>query len=228
LTASVQGPERLAALIDDTVRWIRLQRGASGGWLHPKLNRPDAVANEVELRLSHVKAGLVRGVSLPDSGDAPRAEPPTFADARGIIGALADLQEAGRRLASAPARGAGEPDCEAAHGPAVNDCCPRCGGPVRVLGFESCDCGREQIEQLGALSWGVPDGLRASWRAHLYVVKAHGVGRDAGYGVFRDSEQTPVWMSTTVEIAQDIAEAMRFADVAAVRAALGSAPRVPK
>jgi hypothetical protein len=30
------------------------------------------------------------------------------------------------------------------------------------LGFESCDCGREQIEQLGALSWGIADAFRAS------------------------------------------------------------------
>jgi hypothetical protein len=60
------------------------------------------------------------------------------------------------------------------------------------------------------------------------VVKAHQIGRDAGYGVFRDSEQTPVWMSTTMEHAQDIAEAMRVADWAAVRAALGSAPPEPE
>jgi len=109
---SVQGPERLAALIDDTVRWIRLQRGASGGWLHPKLNRPDAVANEVELRLSHVKAGLVRGVSLPDSGDAPRAESPEEIieiDERGVVHpkgrkstVLLDPEPEGPCVASAP------------------------------------------------------------------------------------------------------------------------------
>jgi len=40
------------------------------------------------------------------------------------------------------------PDHEAAHGPARNGCCPRCGTAVRVVGYESCDCGREHIEQL--------------------------------------------------------------------------------
>ena len=40
------------------------------------------------------------------------------------------------------------PDCEAAHGNNVNGRCPRCGAAVRVVGFQSCECGREQIEQL--------------------------------------------------------------------------------
>src|ERR1051326_4927293 len=61
-------------------------------------------------------------------------------------------------------------------------------------------------------------------RAYLYVVKAHSVGRDSGFGVFRGNDATPVWMSTTVENAQDIAEAMRIADAAAC----GAAPRAPK
>ena len=61
-------------------------------------------------------------------------------------------------------------------------------------------------------------------RAYLYVVKAHSVGRDSGFGVFRGNDATPVWMSTTVENAQDIAEAMRIADAAAC----GAAPRAPE
>ena len=52
-------------------------------------------------------------------------------------------------------------DCEAAHGPASKGRCPRCRSPVLVVGFESCDCGREQIEQLAPedirdREWGVP------------------------------------------------------------------------
>lgn len=48
----------------------------------------------------------------------------------------------------APAPAPEPPDCEAAHGNNINGCCPRCGAAVRVVGFQSCECGREQIEQL--------------------------------------------------------------------------------
>ena len=55
-------------------------------------------------------------------------------------------------------------ECAGAHGRNRDGRCPRCGGAVRVVGFESCDCGREQIEQLVPKplndirdrEWGVP------------------------------------------------------------------------
>jgi len=73
-----------------------------------------------------------------------------------------------------PTVGAPSPDCEAAHGNNVNGCCPRCGGPVRVVGFQSCECGREQIEQLvGAPS--APPAPEGPHRAFEIVVK---VGAD--------------------------------------------------
>ena len=87
-----------------------------------------------------------------------RDGPELVAVFKGLVAAY--VVDFGAALGSAPPQE--PPDCEAAHGPAVNGCCPRCGGPVHVLGFESCDCGREQIEQLGALSWGIADAFRAS------------------------------------------------------------------
>ena len=57
------------------------------------------------------------------------------------------------------------PECAGAHGNNQGGKCPRCGSRVRVVGFQSCDCGREQIEQLAPepesqdirdREWGVP------------------------------------------------------------------------
>lgn len=42
-------------------------------------------------------------------------------------------------------------DCPGAHGNHEGGRCPRCRSLVRVVGFESCNCGREQIEQLEPL-----------------------------------------------------------------------------
>lgn len=71
--------------------------------------------------------------------------------------------------AASPEHPSPPPDCSGAHGNNENGCCPRCGSAVRVVGFESCDCGREQIEQLvpspdaprhccGARGFGLQDG----------------------------------------------------------------------
>ena len=278
---AVQGPERLAA-------YRKISRAlAAFDWIIGPSGRPAGTAFVKQEDYDALLAGIdelrrAGAVSLPDSGDAPRAEPPEEIieiDERGVV------HPKGRKstvlLDPEPeCTGRGERDTQeerpsqstppaSTSGAAAN--LPGTGSgsappaiawtnkrvreqllPVaRVHGFSDAEVlpfvavlrdalhaayqmgvegNRPALRHLDGvlhrqLLASAPDRLRASGRAHLYVVKAHQIGRDAGYGVFRDSEQTPVWMSTTMEHAQDIAEAMRVADWAAVRAALGSAPR---
>lgn len=78
------------------------------------------------------------------------------------------------------------PDCEAAHGNNVNGCCPRCGGAVRVVGFQSCECGREQIEQLVAgptPSGTAPDAKDLMWlKAEADAYADNGTEREKKFG----------------------------------------------